>query len=175
MGITIRYIRLILVSVIALFVMLTAISWFFPSHVRISRAINIAAPRGKVFAAVNELRSWDSWNEFIRATPLTGKSLSSPSAGKGAALRSDQLRVTITESGPDSLIMDWQQSRGKRFKGGFNLLQLSADSLTVQWWFDFHFRWYPWEKMGSLVYDQQLGPVMEESLAGLKRWVESGQ
>lgn len=168
-----RYIKLLLISVIVLFGMLTALSWFFPSHVRISRAVNVAAPREKVFAAVSDLRSWDSWNEFIRATPLTGRSLSAPSSGKGAVLQSDQLRVTILESGPDSITMDWQQTRGKRFEGGFNLLQLSPDSLTVQWWFDFHFRWYPWEKLGSLVYDQQLGPVMEQSLAGLKRWAES--
>jgi Polyketide cyclase / dehydrase and lipid transport len=168
-----RYIKLLLISVIVLFGMLTALSWFFPSHVRISRAINVAASREKVYAAVGDLRSWDNWNAFIRATPLTGRSLSDPSSGKGAVLRSDQLRVTIMESGPDSITIDWRQTRGRRFEGGFNLLQLSRDSLTVQWWFDFHFRWYPWEKMGSLVYDQQLGPVMEESLAGLKRWVES--
>jgi len=168
-----RYIKLALISGIVLFGMLTALSFLFPSRIRISRAINIAAPREKVYESLNDLRAWDHWNEFIKSSPLTGKTYSSPSAGKGAFLKSDQLEVTIMESVPDSMKIDWRQVNGKHFEGGFNLLQLHADSLTVQWWLDFHFRWYPWEKMGGLVYDSQLGPVMEKSLAGLKRAVES--
>lgn len=170
-----RFIKLIVISVIVLFGMLTALSLLFPSHLRVSRAINVAASREKVYGAVNDLRTWDQWNQFIRTIPLTGRSFSDPSSGKGAALRSDQLQITIAGSSPDSVTLDWRQTRGKRFAGGFNLLQLRSDSLTVQWWFDFHFRWYPWEKMGSLVYDKKLGPIMEESLAGLKQYVENLQ
>ncbi|MHA4807703.1 SRPBCC family protein [Flavitalea flava] len=170
-----RFIKLIVVSAVVLFGLLTAISLLFPSHLRVSRAINVAASRQRVYGAVNDLKTWDQWNQFIRTIPLTGRSFTDPSSGKGATLRSDQLLVTISESSPDSVIMDWQQIRGKRFTGGFNLLQLSSDSLTVQWWFDFHFRWYPWEKMGSLVYDKKLGPIMEESLSGLKQFVENVQ
>lgn len=168
-----RYIRLLLISVIVLFGMLTGLSMLFPANMRVSRAINIASPRQKVYAMVNDLRTWDNWNEFVRSTPLTGKTFSNPSSGMGAEFSSDQLRITLLQSSADSVKMDWRQAGGKRFAGGFNFLQLSADSLTVQWYFDFHFRWYPWEKMGSLVYDKKLGPVMEESLAGLKRQVEN--
>jgi hypothetical protein len=170
-----RFIKLGLISIILFFLVLTGLSLLFPSHQRISRAINIAAPREKVYAALSDLHAWDSWNRFVTNVPLTRRSISSPSSGKGAALRSDQLIITITGAGPDSVIIDWDQSHGKRFIGGLNLLQLYPDSLTVQWWFDFHFRWYPWEKFGSLVYDQKLGPVMEESLADLKRFLENSK
>ena len=168
-----RLIRFFLLSVIVLFLVLTGLSLLFPSHLRISRAVNIAAPRERIYAALSDFRSWEQWNLFIRGTPLTGKSLSSPSSGKGAVLRSDQLVITELEAAPDYMRFDWNQVRGRRFEGGFNLLQVSPDSLTVQSWLDFHFRWYPWEKLGSLVYDPQLGPVMEESLASLKRYVEN--
>jgi hypothetical protein len=99
--------------------------------------------------------------------------LSASSSGKGAFLSSDQLLVSESLAGPDRIEFNWRQTNGKNFTGGFNLLQLRPDSLTVQCWFDFHFRWYPWEKLGLLVYDKKLGPVMEESLAGLKRYVEN--
>ena len=168
-----RFIKLFLIGAIVLFFVVTVFSLIFPSNLRISRAINIAATREKVWATIDDLRTWDSWNQFISLSPLTGKSFSAPSAGTGAFLRSDQLVVKIVRSGPDSILIDWDQVNGKPFKGGFNLMQLSPDSLTVQCYLDFRFRWYPWEKFGSMVYDQHLGPLMEGSLAGLKRLMEN--
>ncbi len=170
-----RFVKLFLISVIVLFIVLTVLSLQFPSQLRVSRAINIAASREKVGAKIGDLTSWDQWNQFISLSPLTGKRYSTPSSGEGAFLRSDQLVVRIVRAGADSLRLDWEQVHGKPFKGGFNLMQLRPDSLTVQWYFDFHFRWYPWEKFGSMVYDQQMGPLMEGSLAELKRIMENSR
>jgi len=167
-----RFVKLFLLGAVALLVVMTAFSFLFPSHLRIGRTINIAASREKVYAAVGDLQSWQQWNEFVRSTPLTGKFVSTPSSGVGAVLRSDQLLITVTASGPDSVRLDWKQPKGKNFTEAYNLVRIHPDSLTVQWWFDFHFRWYPWEKLGILVYDKKLGPVMEESLDELKRYVE---
>lgn len=168
-----RFIKLGVISVLVFFLLLTAITLLFPSHQRISRAINIAAPLGRVAGAVNDLRRWDDWNRFTAGSGLTNKKISSPSAGTGAFLSSDQLTLSITYGGTDSVAMNWRQVNGRSFNGGFNFMQLYPDSVTVQWWFDFHFRWYPWEKLGGLVYDRKLGPVMEESLSGLKHLMEN--
>jgi hypothetical protein len=170
-----RFIKFFLICIIFLFVVLTALSLLFPGNVRISRSVNVAVPREKVYAVLSDLRTWDQWNGFIRGTPLTGKSFSSPSAGKGAMLRSDQLVITEGGAASDSnyLSFDWNQLKGRRFEGGFTLLPTPRDSLSVQYWFDFHFRWYPWEKLGIFVYDRQWGPVMEESLDSLKRYLEN--
>src|SRR5882724_9682476 len=97
-----RFIKFFLISIIFLFVVLTALSLLFPGNVRISRSVNVAAPREKVYSVLSDLRTWDQWNGFIRGTPLTGKSISSPSAGKGAILRSDQLVITEETIAPDS-------------------------------------------------------------------------
>jgi hypothetical protein len=45
------------------------------------------------------------------------------------------------------------------------------DSVTVvQLYYDFHIKWYnPFQKLGSIVYDKQLGPVMEKYLLQLKQ------
>jgi hypothetical protein len=170
-----RFIKFFLISIIVLFVVLTALSLLFPGNVRISRSVNVAASREKAYAVLSDLRTWDQWNGFIRGTPLTGKSISSPFAGRGAELRSDQLVITEEDTAPDSsyLTFDWNQRKGRRFEGGFSLLPTPRDSLSIQYWFDFHFRWYPWEKLGFFVYDRQWGPVMEESLDSLKRYLEN--
>ena len=49
---------------------------------------------------------------------------------------------------------------------------MGAGEYVVQWNFDFDFKWYPWEKMSSIFYDKQLGPIMERSLLQLKKQSE---
>ena len=167
-----RIVKFFLISIVGLFIAMTALSVLFPSQMRVIRSINIAVPRDKVYAVVSDFSTWEQWNAFIRGTPLTGKSLSVPSSGKGAMLRSDQLVITEGVSAPDYVAFDWNQLRGRRFEGGFNLLQFRPDSLAVQYWLTFHFRWYPWEKLGIFVYDRQWGPVLQESLDSLKVYLE---
>ena len=167
-----RIIKFLFISVLVLLAVLTALSLLFPSRLRMSRAINVAAPREKINAAVGDLRQWEHWNQFIRATALTHKTFSTPSSGPGAYLHSDQLILTVTAATPDSMALDWHLSNGKHFEGGFNILQNGGDSIVIQSWFDFHFRWYPWEKLGILVYDRNFGPGMEGSLSGLKQYLE---
>jgi len=168
-----RVIKLLFISAIVLFGVLTILSFLFPSRLHLSRAINIAAPREKIYAAVSDLRTWDQWNKFVHATPLTGKTFSSPGSGRAAFLHSDQLSLEVMTATPDSVAVEWRLSNGKHFMGGYNILGNGGDSITVQSWFDFHFRWYPWEKLGILVYDKQFGPLMEETLMDLKHYLES--
>jgi hypothetical protein len=170
-----QYIKFFIISLISIFLVLTALSLLFPSHLRVSRVINVAAPRERVLAAVGDLRTWSEWNEFIRSTPLTHKNWSTPSMGVGARLSSDQMTITETAADSDGITLDWDLKGGKRYSGGMAVGRVNPDSLTVQWWFELHFRWYPWEKLGVFVYDRKLGPVMEESLAGLRRYVEKSR
>ncbi len=68
-----RFIKLFLISAIVLFFVVTVFSFIFPSHIRISRAVNMGVPREKVRAAISDLRTWDQWNAFIRSSSLTNK------------------------------------------------------------------------------------------------------
>lgn len=169
-----RLIKFAFIGLLVLFATATALSLLLPSDMHISRVINVrASDRQAVYNAVTDLRVWEKWNEFVYGSSLTNVQLSSPSGGKGAWLRSDQLRIDEAKADSAGILLNWDLSNGKQFAGGFQFLELNEDSVTVQWWFDFHFRWYPWEKLGVFVYDRKLGPAMEESLAGLKRFVEN--
>ena len=167
-----RFIKLGLISMIVFFLLATGISLLLPSYQRVSRAINIAVPMQKLVQTVSDLRTWGQWNQFTSASGLTHVQLSSPSSDSGAFLSSDQLELTMLYR-PDSIRLHWDQTKGRSFDGGFNFMQLRSDSSTVQCWFDFRVRWYPWEKFSSFFFDQQLGPVMEESLSNLKHYVEN--
>ncbi|HLK27655.1 MAG TPA: SRPBCC family protein [Puia sp.] len=168
-----RFIKLFFISVVVLFLVLLGISLMIPKHIRISRAVDIMSTKQKVFNAINDMKTWDSWNQFTANSALTNKIFSNPSNGYPALMKADQLSVIITDSKPDSIKTSWDQLNAKHFDGCYNIMELRPGTITVQWYFDFHFKWYPWEKFTSLVYDKQLGPVMEESLTNLKHYSES--
>jgi len=171
-----RLVRFAVLALVALLVVMTALSLLLPSHIRISRVVNVpAGSRKEVVAAVSDLQVWKKWNDFVFNTELTNVRFSSPSDGAGAFLKSDQLQIEERHADTAGVLLNWDLIRGKQFVGGFEFLSINPDSLTVRWWFDFHFRWYPWERLGIFVYDRKLGPVMEESLEGLRRFVEKAR
>lgn len=170
-----RIIKFFLFGAITLFLALTALSLLFPSNLRISRVTNVPASKARTLEVIADLRSWGQWNRFVRNSQLTNGKYSSPSSGAGARFSSDQLRVSETGIDSNGIALQWDLTGGKTYRGGIDLLSVNPDSLTVQWWFDLHFRWYPWEKLGAFVYDRKLGPVMEESLDSLRLYLEKSR
>jgi hypothetical protein len=47
-----------------------------------------------------------------------------------------------------------------------------SELVTLQWYMDFHLRWYPWEKFSSLLLEKRYGPMMEKGLERLKALLE---
>ncbi|HTI91789.1 MAG TPA: SRPBCC family protein [Puia sp.] len=167
-----KLIKFAFLGLVVFFLILTALSLLFPSQLRIARVVNIAAPKENVLAAVSDLRAWKEWNQFLRPNTLSNIRYSSPSAGKGASLEADELTIRETAADSAGVLLHWNLKGGKEVDGGFLFSSPNADSLSVVWYFDLHFGWYPWEKLGIFVYDRKLGPIMEESLTGLKQFVE---
>jgi len=170
-----RFIKFFVFCVVTLFLALTALSLLFPSDLRISRVTNVPASKARTLQTIADLQSWGKWNQFVRNSQLTNGKYSSPSSGAGAWFSSDQLKISETGTDSNGISLQWDLKGGKTYQGGIDLLSVNWDSLTVQWWFDLHFRWYPWEKLGAFVYDRKLGPVMEESLDSLRLFLEKSQ
>ncbi|HEX4372635.1 MAG TPA: SRPBCC family protein [Puia sp.] len=166
-----RFIKLFFISVIVLGSLLTALSLLLPPHLHIARNITISATDEKMFSVINDLHTWNSWNKIVSDSTLTNIKISAD----GHSATSDQLDVFLQKDSIGGITIFWKQHNGKQFNGGFKLMHLTDDSATttVQWYFDFTFKWYPWEKFSSLVYDKQFQPLMEVSLNNLKQQVEN--
>jgi hypothetical protein len=141
-------------------------SALLPSHVRISRAINIDASKETVLPHLDDLNNWEQWNEMVRDS-------SQPKAEfEKNEINSQRLKISLVSSSPDSVRTNWLS--GKRsFESGFNLLANNNNTTAVQWYFDIDIKWYPWEKFSSIVLDKQMGPSMEKSLNNLKKQVSN--
>jgi hypothetical protein len=161
-----RLVKLALISILVLFVVIVGISLFIPSHVRISRAVNITAPRDSVAVYVGNIAHWQKWNHFINFEGLQHVSYTE------SLLSSDQLQVKRDYLGADTVKTTWRQPSGRTIAGTY-AWHTSGSVTVVQWYFDFHLRWYPWEKFGSIIFDKQLGPPMEKSLDNLKKLLEN--
>jgi len=167
-----RIFKLILISIVILCIAVLFVFSLFPSHIRISRVVNIHASKEKIHAAINDLNAWAKWNEFINQSKAN-KIVSTPSFGKDAFVESGGMRITILSSIGDSIKTSWIQKDRQQFNGGFNIADADEQNTVVEWYFNFHFKWYPWQKLGSMFYDKQLGPVMEKSLINLKNYTEN--
>ncbi|TCZ70145.1 SRPBCC family protein [Flaviaesturariibacter aridisoli] len=152
-----RILKLGLISAFLLFLLWTLLSLLIPSNVRISKATNLAAAPADVWTLVRDSSQWRRWHPWF--------SDSSTEMAKAVRFRweerSDSLaRVTLTHPGVRDL------------HNGFRLYQYpNSDSLTLQWYIDFHLRWYPWEKFSSLFFESSYGSTMQAGLERLKREV----
>ena len=164
-----RFLKLAIISAVVLFGVILLISLLLPSHIRVSRAIDINAPAEKIYPLVADTKQWEKWNEYIRAYHNR--------IAETDVLKADEIAIFVTSKKDSLVTADWQQPSGSKFGSGFAIIGNSNGKghTTAQWYFDFKVKWYPWEKFQSIVYDEQLGPVMEKSLANLKRLAESAE
>lgn len=81
-----------------------------PSSYRISRTATIPAPTASVFAAINELRSWEAWSPWAELDPQMKRTYEGPPAGVGAVYhwsgnrKVGQGNMTIIESVPNGRV-----------------------------------------------------------------------
>ena len=143
-----RIIKLGLISFVAFAVLITFISFFFPSRVRISKAIDINADRVEVMAQLEDTANWRNWYPGIDSA------------------ESFPVITSVTDS---SVTASSTIANGRKGITGWIVYRAATpNTVTVQWFMDFRLRWYPWEKFSSLLQEKRYGPVMEEGLGKLK-------
>jgi hypothetical protein len=152
-----RLIKLALISVLFLFLLWTAISLLIPSRVRISRAANMAVPARRVQALVNDSSQWRRWHPWFADSNRAAKAV----------------RFEYQERSDSQTIVLLHHPGVRDLQQAFRIYHLGgSDSITVQWYSDFHLRWYPWEKFSSLFFEQSYGAMMEAGIHNLKAEAE---
>lgn len=151
-----RAIKLFFLSAFFLFLVVTVISLLIPSHIRISKAINLHASKDSVFALIGDTTKWKQWHPaFIPNDSLK---------------KFPAIHITNEIKNDSEIVMHLQQQNKPEVINGWKLYAHSEiDSLTLQWYMDFHLKWYPWQKFGSLFYENTYGVMMQQGLENLKK------
>jgi hypothetical protein len=162
-----RILKLALISFIVLFALATVISLLLPSSITISRAIDIYSSKDTVYAQINNLEQWKYWIENRDSLPVSVNTTSHPTFVLGTT------KAWITKSSKDQVATNWQVGKGQILPSEFNFIEQKGSTyITLQWKFVQKVKWYPWEKLASIVSDKILGQFIEASLDNLKRHVE---
>ena len=154
-----RLIKLAVLSFIILFLLVTAMSLLIPANVRISKAINLPPPKEAIVNLVSDTNQWHSWHPVFLY-------YNSVKQAKFASLQ----QKAINDS---QIVFNWLETGKRPLTNGFQFYEYaSTDSVTLQWFMDFKLHWYPWEKFGSLFYENTYGRMMENGLQNIKNKLE---
>ena len=166
-----RVIKLAILSFIFLFLLVTTISLFIPSHIRISRATDINSTKQEVMSLVSDPLKWREWYpgaDSLDILYIDGKP-------KGVLLDSTGLLGLSIFNINDSVVTVGEVGKtiSQRMEMGWKVLSGgNENNVVTQWYMDFKLRWYPWEKFKSLFFENIYGAHMERGLANLKELSE---
>jgi hypothetical protein len=152
----VRLVKLALISIVLLFVVITAISFLIPSHIRISKAINIHGDKDSILGLIDDTANWKRWHPaFIP---------------NDSARNFPSVNIVQKFQNDSEVVMHLQQAGKPEVVNGWKLYEHpQVDSLTLQWYMDFHLKWYPWRKFGALFYENTYGVMMQEGLDNIKQ------
>ncbi len=164
--------RLLFFSVLILFLIVTGISLFIPSHIRLSKAINIAATADTVFGEINDPGRWKNWFPGLDSARL----LYEDGMVKGLVINdSAEQYIRVIEKKKDEIITELRAGSKKIISGWKVISYDQPGSTTLQWYMDFQLRWYPWEKFASLLFEKSYGLKMEQGLNNIKKLAEANR
>lgn len=161
-----RLVKLGLISLLGLFLVIFLLSLLIPSSMRVSRAITISAPADTVLNYLKDMREWPRWNALLKNKELTEVQL------ERDLFSSAEMKIRVIAIDTAGLVQTrWERTHQTPILSGMQATN-TGNATIVQWFFDFRVNWYPWEKFGSIVFDKELGPLMEISLDQLKKIAE---
>ena len=167
-----RLLRLFFLSVVILFAIIFAVSLMIPSRVRISRAINLSVQPQLVAATIADMRDWKQWNPFFANVQPGSISAADSSNGQLVSMTVNGTTIRWKSKTPGELIASMDRPGKNSVLNGWNIMQVRGkDYTTVKWYMDFQLHWYPWEKLGSLMFERSYGPKMEQGLINLKKFI----
>jgi hypothetical protein len=92
---------------------------------------------------------------------------------KGLVLDQHKKRyIIITGRKEDEVTAEYKLSNKEIPTGWVIAANAESNSVTIQWYVDFHLRWYPWEKFSSFMFERVYHPQLQQGLDNLKRFLE---
>jgi len=151
------------------FFITTIISLFIPSHVRISRGIQINSLKDSVIKQVSLVPNWKNWYPGADSSKFFYEN----SEIRGLVLNEHKKQyLVITCLKDDEVTAEYLLPNKKIPTGWLIAADPNANLVTIQWYMDFHLRWYPWEKFSSFMFEKVYHPQLQQGLDNLKRFLE---
>ena len=159
-----KYIKLIIISVVFLSVLVTGISLLFPSKVIASRAIEINTSADKIAYFTSDLSHWNQWMSDWKQNKVVLKN--------NTAYIGTQT-VRFLDKTDTKVNYEWIATGQNPYLETFEWELLMDNTYVIHWSFEQNVKWYPWEKFQTLLNDKLLGAKMEIELQHLQEAINS--
>jgi Polyketide cyclase / dehydrase and lipid transport len=162
--------RLVIGSIVILSLIVLFLFALFPSTVSVTRMVQINSSEDKILNSISDLRTWKRWNEFVNSPVAKNNLQSKPDSAWADHLQVGGNEISLSSVDHDHVYTLW--TRGNKMFTGQFIIDTKNGPPIVIWTMNFDVKWYPWEKLASMFYDKQLGPLMEKSLMQLRDELE---
>ena len=154
-----KLIKLAVISVLLLSILVTAISFLFPSTVIVSRAIEVKSTPEKIAYYAADLKQWNAWMSDWKQNQVR---LQNDTAFIGT-------QIIHFESKTDSSVnYQWVATGQAPYLVRIEWFPLEKGNYVIHWTFEQHVSWYPWEKFQTLLNEKLLGNKMGMELQNLQ-------
>lgn len=168
------------IALLAIILLVTIISFFLPSKIRVERSIVINAPTEVIFDQINNFRNWKNWSPWDKKDSTMKKEFFGPEQGVGAGYKweSNHKEVgngsqTIVASVPnDSIYTALNFMDNGKGESGFKFNK-EGDATQLTWYMLMDMGMNPINKIKGLFIDKFLAPDFEAGLNSLKILAES--
>ncbi|MGI9139051.1 MAG: SRPBCC family protein [Sediminibacterium sp.] len=161
-----KLIKLAAISAVILSVLVTAISFLFPSTVIVSRALEVNCTPDKIAFYTSDLKNWNTWMSDWKQHEVR---LQNDTAFIG-------MQMIHLESKTDSSVnYTWVATGQAPYNVKIEWFPLDKGNYVIHWTFEQHVRWYPWEKFQTLLNEKLLGSKMEQELQNLQTTIYQAQ
>ncbi|MBS0032197.1 SRPBCC family protein [Chitinophaga sp. 22321] len=173
-----RFVKLLLISVIIFGVVVFLTSLLFPSTAVVERTGVIQAPIDTVYAHIANLKAWDPWNPWTRPDTTATLVYSDPAIGTGAWYswdgKENSGKVTILDSDPAKGVHYLLDIKGVRPVNSGIELKPTRDGkgTAIFWHMEIKLGMLPWWKLRGFVADRVYGPAMNNGLTKLSKICE---
>jgi len=143
-----------LISILIIFLLLTAIGSLMPSEVVVTRSIHINKPADSIAPYIDNYDNWNQWMQGAKTNDIKVISKDNITAYFGTMV------IKRTDKKNYTWMHEWK-SRTLTQQSVFTLVPVHQSS-DVEWKFQQHVKWYPWEKLGSIMNDKIIGQSLEQ-------------
>ena len=159
-----KFIKLIIGSIVILSLLLIGFSLLFPSKVITSRAVEIHSSAAKIAYFTADLNHWNEWMSDWKQNKVVIEN-------NRAHIGTQTIRYINQTT--NKVNFEWIAIGQRPYLVSFDWTLLKDSTYVVHWSFEQNVKWYPWEKFQTLLNEKVLGSKMELELQNLQQAIHS--
>lgn len=174
-----KALKTFIIVLLILIVLLVAISYLLPRHIKVERSATISAPVELVFDQVNILKKWELWSPWHQIDPEMKLEYYGPEAGVGASYswtssheRVGNGQLKISESIPYSLIKTEMEFMDQGTAYSHFVFSPTENGTFVLWVMESDMGSNPIGRYFGLFMDKWIGNDFEKGLKNLQELVQ---